>query len=154
MQFSINTNGTRTLAQQLSALRFQARELRQISRVGAEVSLATIRRLAPNRTGALRNAIAPHVERYRRGSDKHYTSVTVDRSGRQNATFQRRDRNGRINAYYPASQEYGWRRRRGSGAKIRAGRYYMQGGNFQASSAANAAMEARIRAILLRKGVL
>lgn len=83
-----------------------------------------VRRYAPKKTRKLRQGIIamPGLEKSRyRG--KAVAQVVIDRT--MNSVFQKPSRKGH-HYYYPASQEYGFRRRVRGGGKIRIeGKHYM-----------------------------
>lgn len=70
---------------------------------GAKVMLQDARANAPVKTGALRRGIKLIAEKRKTG--KKVYQIVFDR--KYNSIFQKKDKNGDVIGYYPASQEYG-----------------------------------------------
>lgn len=108
----------------LEALQMSEKRLALVARAGALQALKYARRYAPKKSGALRRGIIvmPGIEKSRYVG-KAVAEVVMDRA--MNDVFQRPNAKGH-HFYYPASQEYGFKRRvRGGGTKHVPGKHFM-----------------------------
>lgn len=127
----------------LEALQMDDRRLAAVARGGAMRAVMYARRYAPKKTGALRRGIIvmPGVEKSK-FVGKAVAEVVMDRG--MNDVFQRPNARGH-HFYYPASQEYGFKRRvRGGGTEHVPGKHFMH----VASRVEAPDMEARVVALV------
>lgn len=80
------------------------------ARKGAKVSLDSAKNKAPYLTGDLEGGIKLSPEKTKTKGKKVY-QVTFDSS--KNDIFQKKNKEGKVTGYYPASQEYGFFARNG-----------------------------------------
>lgn len=127
----------------LEALQMQEKRLAMVARSGAFQALKYARKYAPKKTGALRRGIIvmPGIENSK-FLGKAVAEVVMDRA--MNDVFQRPNARGH-HFYYPASQEYGFKRRvRGGGTKHVPGKHFMH----IASRLEQPDMEARVGSLV------
>lgn len=108
----------------LEALQMQEKRLAQVARAGAIQAAKLARKYAPKKTGKLRRGIIvmPGIE-HSRFVGKAVAEVVMDPA--MNDVFQKSNPKGH-HYYYPASQEYGFKRRvRGGGTKHVPGKHFM-----------------------------
>lgn len=80
------------------------------ARKGMNIALRSARQDAPYETGALQGGMLLIGEKSRKRGKKVY-QVVFDRN--KNDIFQKKNAEGRVTGYYPASQEYGFFARNG-----------------------------------------
>ena len=110
--------------------------------------VATARRYAPQKTGALRRGIIrmPRLEKTR-FPGKAVGEIVIDRE--MNDTFVKTTLGGK-RYYYPSSQEYGFRSRTAGGGEKRVpGKHYMYAASVMAEPDILAAAERLVEVILL-----
>jgi len=118
---SMQIEGMRELEASIRRLgNLPQRDVTNAARAGAKIALQDTRKNAPMKTGALRKGIILKGEKSRFRGKKVY-QVTFDPA--MNEVFQKRYGTGNKYAYYPASQEYGFKTK-GNGYKE--GKHFMR----------------------------
>ena len=123
MSVSIDFTPLKNLERQLEDLgRVPQKCVTGAARKGAQVVRKEAKRLAPKRTGELRRGLILYGEKVRgKSKGQKVYQIVLDR--RKNNVFQRVSASGKVNGYYPSSQEYGFKLKNG---ERKAGQYYLK----------------------------